>query len=831
MSETMVNGGEATSGGYRPLSLTLRGFKGIRSGLGRDAITLDLEALVGDAQLVAIAGSNGRGKTTVMDNLHPFLVMPSRAGADGLGAFSFYDHVFLPESSKELVWRHGGRRYKSQIVFRVNGKKKTEAFLFEEHPGGWTPVVLLDGTVSDGKVDTYERAVADILCAPDTFFTSVFSAQGKRPLSAFKNAEIKTLLADLLGLDQVRQQGALASDVVRQLKAGLGVLRQGALRAQEDAETLKRNLADLDGSAQRVQAAVGQRSEAVARHEAARQRLAQVTAEHAGAAEVEARRRALAEDAKRVGDEHAAGSRRIAEELPRLHQRHAALQQRMRTRQQAHGERRAQLQRDIVGLAAIAELRGDVERALARREFGQRVVARCQAYAAKKQGQVDVLEQVKATLVGQRRELEAIDREAGQIALRQADLQRRFGLTNSVPCTGMDIQGQCQLLGDAREARALLPSTDAALCGLVERKRAVSAAIARDDLAVKGLPATAEARNQAEQLLDAAEERLRRIELLCARGDEVARAAQALAALTEEVAKTPETTEAETDEERCELAEITAARQRLDDELSRMARVRDEALARIEDQRRLLPPPLDVVTLVAARQEVDAASQAVATAERAELDARERDERAKAVGQELTATLAKAASAASSVGLVEQELATWTLLAKCLSNDGVIALDIDDAGPTFSALANDLLLACYGPRFTLQVITQSTTGKGELREDFDIIVHDGWRDEAKSLKLVSGGERVWINECLTRAIALYLSGNTGRQIGTLFSDEADGPLDPEHKRMFMAMKREVLRLGGYECEYFVSQTPELTRMADCIIDLESMANEAAVEGL
>lgn len=71
MSETTVNGGKATSGGYRPLSLTLKGFRGIRSGLGRDAITLDLEALVGDAQLVAIAGSNGRGKTTIMDNLHP----------------------------------------------------------------------------------------------------------------------------------------------------------------------------------------------------------------------------------------------------------------------------------------------------------------------------------------------------------------------------------------------------------------------------------------------------------------------------------------------------------------------------------------------------------------------------------------------------------------------------------------------------------------------------------------------------------------------------------------------------------------------------------------
>ena len=54
-----------------------------------------------------------------------------------------------------------------------------------------------------------------------------------------------------------------------------------------------------------------------------------------------------------------------------------------------------------------------------------------------------------------------------------------------------------------------------------------------------------------------------------------------------------------------------------------------------------------------------------------------------------------------------------------------IALDIDDAGPTFSALANDLLLACYGPRFNAGGDHAVGDGEGELREDFDIIVHDG----------------------------------------------------------------------------------------------------------
>lgn len=54
-----------------PETLYLKGFAGIRAGLNRDELTLDLRQLVGDAQLVAPSGPNGAGKTTVMDNLQP----------------------------------------------------------------------------------------------------------------------------------------------------------------------------------------------------------------------------------------------------------------------------------------------------------------------------------------------------------------------------------------------------------------------------------------------------------------------------------------------------------------------------------------------------------------------------------------------------------------------------------------------------------------------------------------------------------------------------------------------------------------------------------------
>jgi hypothetical protein len=70
---------------------------------------------------------------------------------------------------------------------------------------------------------------------------------------------------------------------------------------------------------------------------------------------------------------------------------------------------------------------------------------------------------------------------------------------------------------------------------------------------------------------------------------------------------------------------------------------------------------------------------------------------------------------------------------------------------------------------------------------------------------------------------LYLAQTDGPRYATLFSNEADGAFDAQHKRRFMAMKREVLRVGGYSQEYFISHTTELSEMADAVIDLERYA--------
>jgi exonuclease SbcC len=239
-----------------------------------------------------------------------------------------------------------------------------------------------------------------------------------------------------------------------------------------------------------------------------------------------------------------------------------------------------------------------------------------------------------------------------------------------------------------------------------------------------------------------------------------------------------------------------------------------------------LPQGCDDAVLKQSEQEVAVARANWDAAHRAVLDAARQAQAAEDLAQQAKVLAQRRALGAKHGAGVEQALGDWTLLARCLSHDGLIALAIDDAGPTLSRLANDLLLACYGPRFTVAIQTLVATSKGELREGFDIVVHDGTTGEAKSVGLMSGGERTFVEACLTRAIALYLAMHTGRRYATLFSDEADGALDPQRKRMFLAMKREVLRLGGYAREYFVTQTPELTAMADAVIDLEVLRQEA-----
>jgi exonuclease SbcC len=277
-------------------------------------------------------------------------------------------------------------------------------------------VVLADGTVSDGKVDIYEQAVRELLGSPETFFTSVFSAQGKRPLSAYRNGEIKGLLADLLGLDQVRQQGERAAETARLLKNGLALIRQEQAGAAAEIARLAGELSALGDPEAALSRAITERDAAARSLDAARSAEAAVLADSQAAAETDKRRTELAAERDRAAVGARAALQRLAEELARLDVRAGALAQRAAARKRQHAEQRARLTRQRDALRQSCAGAGRVAWASRRLMAAERAVQLRTDRATAAQALADKADQLRGKVRLLTQQIEGIEREAGQVS-------------------------------------------------------------------------------------------------------------------------------------------------------------------------------------------------------------------------------------------------------------------------------------------------------------------------------------------------------------------------------------------------------------------------------
>ncbi|WP_250537073.1 SMC family ATPase [Caballeronia sp. AZ10_KS36] len=771
----------------RPLKLTLEGFVGVRDGMKRESVTLDLESLPDG--LIALTGPNGAGKTTLMDNLHPYPIMPSRASKLSVDAFFYWDHICGTSALKQLEWEHDGIRYRSSFTFRKPGKTgKAEYYLaYRGVDGTWRPVSLPDGTVSDGKAESYNRCVEAINGSLETFFTSVFSAQNRRPLASYGAGEIKTLLAELLGIDHLKALSAKAGDVAKVLGKSLEAIQSelGALAGKRQRKAEVEQSIIAQGSA--LQAARAQRETTLGQASKLSQERATLAAKQAESATTEARLREL-------------GVRR--DELNRAMKSSADDEQAAAARSQ---QRVAVLSRTVTTHQATLARRDAILGAAAKREEIELAIAQAVDKVGPLQRDIADLETKRATLSTLEASLSGLMSEGTTKAAHFETLNKQAAVVDQVPCVGHSMHGQCPLLTQALQAKAQAE---------VQR---VSIATLRATYREKKLQADALALVPAS--LAAA-----RVDML-AINDEAAKLRRELQTATELAASKPlldaaiaglETSQAELRS----IAEESAARSaKYESEKARMA----TELARIAEEVGRLAA-VDVTAVIARLDRDIAANREAVASLDGRIEALIRSQSVlQAEAQALAVELDKYSATQSRADRLSDEIARWKLLAKGLGNDGVIALTIDDAGPALTHTVNELLLACYGMRFTVEIRTQRALASGELREGFEIVVHDSDSDSSKSVSVMSGGQKVWINECLTRGIALYLAQNTGQPYQTLFSDESDGPLDPERKVQFMRMKREVLRQGGYQREFFISQTPELVAEADAVIDVQALA--------
>ncbi|MBK6974673.1 MAG: DNA repair protein [Sterolibacteriaceae bacterium] len=734
--------------------MRLKGFRGIRDGLRLDEIRLDFEQLAGDASLVALAGPNGRGKTSIMDNCHPFPVMPSRAGQDGMGRFSYYAHLSLPEAEKELIWRHEGRRFRSHLVFRMNGKKKTEAFLLEWRETGWAPVSIADGTVSDGKVDTYWRCIVALLGTPETFFTSVFSAQGRRPLSAYTSSEIKTLLAELLGHAAIRERASEAAEVAKLLRTGLAAVRGTLTTLEGDMLSVRQAKQSLPAAQAATDTARRARELAQLAVLKAHERL--TTLKQQAAAD-EGNTHQRAEIRARMNEADAAWQRaveRLNQQIEAETKRKVALDRRIAERVGKARRDRSALEARQTNLAAVLQDETRVRRAGSRYERIARVLAQRVERERIGQEQAQHARDLLADAKAAQARIQGIEREAGQASLAAEDLKRRFGLTNEVPCVGTDLQGQCKLLGDAVQARTLMPSAQRKLGELGEERSAAMAQLKRIEEETKALKDAAARYDIAESKRARTARRLQERDRLRTRLPEIERARVEWQAVHAQLAASGAVDAQPT---RDELAERQAIQSSIAGiEAARLTENRKRAGETASLNRLLaqLTAPFDATLLVQASEDVEATKGALDAADRLLTQRQQAQQTVADSAGRLASVEIRIVEARGKVAHIEAQIALWSMLAKALGNDGIVALSIDDAGPTLSALANDLLLGCYGPRFTVSLKTQVETAKGECREGFSIVVHDAQSGQSKELDNMSGGEKLWLS-CRARHESHY----------------------------------------------------------------------------
>jgi len=776
----------------------LSGFKGIKRGLGLDALEIDFDKLP-QKGLIAFAGQNGCGKTTTLDNIHPFRVAPSRSGN------SFYD-LCEGEAIRDLVFEHEGKVYRSLILISSD-KKKQEAYLYRKDDGGqWAAVN------PDGKTTTYDEAIENLLGSEKLFFLSTFRAQNAKPLSAHTKGELKGIFEDLLMLDDIRAKG----DRAREVKNHLVSLREkfkrdidslsGRMAEQEEKEArkgeLKKDIKSLEfqiGAAEKemkeADASISSLSADIARSEAAFAAIDRLQRDLGRKRQKISALKASLESKRAEFDRKAAEKAKKFERLRKIADNGDIIRQKIAE------------EKEVLSLLDV--LKAEIDRFSAMKDEAAKNLSALEKLATKKAELQKELDAIAAA------HKYAVQKTEDELLRARKDAVKLEG----VPCAETGMASSCRFVSDAVKARDSLAGLESA----VENARLAAEADPKKTLilsGISGIEVRLSERTAVEDALKALGQKLSEVRKEVAAGEARAAETKKNTVLLPEL-ESAEKTLAEIKGEITALENEKAdALDSINGEIAALARECESLEAEIEGYKALVDGTLKS-KLAEAQSRKTAKDRTImelrnrANALYAEFGAIE--ESLKGIAQavrEMEALVGR-------IGSMDRDITEWALLEKALGKDGIIALEIDDAGPAVSGMANDLLNSCFGSKFAVKIETTRPRKDGSgTMEVFDIRVIDTEQNEEKSLLDLSGGEKVWIEDAVTRAICLYNRQQSGKEVLTVFSDEKDGALDIQKKKEYLLMKRRALELGGCEREFFITHSDELQRLADARVVFE-----------
>ena len=771
-------------------NVKLRGLIGIADGLHRQEVSLDLSTLRG---VVALIGPNGKGKTTFLECLQPFRMLPSRG-------ILLKDAVNLRDSFKDLTLDYKGKEYRI-LVTADSMTGKMDGYLWE------------DGVpLTTGKVTELDEQLIKLFGSTELFFASSFATQSAESMLSLKPSKRKDFFVEFLGLGQLQVYSERAKAVAGYYAGVIEGMRDTIVRLERESAGIETHEEDRKKANERIS----------------------VLTPAAERTSID-----LAELEKSIGSIELKLSEQetIRRSVKALDSRRAEIQQAFETHQ---GKLRGDLKKkqDFVTAAGVELANWTRELAALENatEPPQPEESTNPPQPSPRSAEIrEEIKQIDEAISKNRMASEAVALELQTLQLKyrtyMAELEGKksaatnlAALSSKIPATAdRTICSDCgfakaALLAvndeKAVEQKMLESKTryDEQLAVLTAKRNAIPS---NDDLMISRRTLNADI----ELIAGLDREALTKYGQLQKRIDEARRAVTAFQEQRRKIdtiktSMTHRESQVQETNEECNalMVQMNVNHAQL---VERLKEMDAEIMAEKDRLQGFLVDGMDPEKAIEAVRQNVAGLKSRLKEQSAEIETQKI-----AVGvltNKITRCLESTASLETSRAKMielDQQRAEWDLLRQICGRDKLQALELDAAAPAITTIANNLLGECFGGRFAVKFVTMDEDGK----EVFDLIVTDMESGAQTALAMKSGGQKVIVLHALRLAITMYAKEKSGRDFRSMFLDECDGALSSDVRREFVDMNRRAMQMGGFDTLYMVSHSPEVIDSVDRTIE-------------
>ncbi|MDY7026691.1 MAG: hypothetical protein SVR04_00180 [Spirochaetota bacterium] len=778
LEEEAARSGQVGDGAHIRIDwLVLRGAIGIWRGTGLDTIEINFSDY--EHGLIALIGSNGRGKTTLIENMHPWPQMLTRDG-------KLQDHFRLRDSYRDLYFTDERSGVQYRALMQIDGQNKSgsvDYYLYRwddelRLSGSWEPLPDINGR-REPYVEAIERLYGSLALYLRSAFISQRPTKGNPDLSDATKGERKALFRELAGLDYLQAYAEAAKERAKALESEIATDtgRCQTLESLVDGiPEIKERIATGRAAVKDIDAVIGQCTDSMSVLEgdlkAAQKRLEAA--------------RETGRKVKEIGD---ALSRLSGEarELERSADSYRAALDKREAARQAIGEyERLTAERD--------ELQRQYQRHL---ENEKKILAGWYREKEERQGE---REEYRAQIAENERSMNELRREEAAVETMITSLtgELKTPISETCPTCGQSwpAERKEQYLGERAEKEGRLAELQKHALELAQDIKSLEKAINSDIEAIDAIadPEKPNVPEWDEAPLWKIENDLEWIEIEAER----------------EILQKADVAEAKLEGIEQRTAAIESDIKRLDSELAAWQQKEDPEAEKIESGARVALEGMQA-KLAAERER------------RATYNARLEELEGQLAG--LKEKRAEAEKLQAKLSANRAETSDWQYLQRACGPDGIQALELDALAPSIAQVANRLLAAAYDSRFRIEFRTTRIGGSGsrvKQMETFEVYIHDTEAGTEQELKTLSGGESVWIKKAIYDAFGIIRAQNTGTKFTTAFFDEADGALDPEARERYFRMLTAAHAESGRRHTIVITHSREIQEMIEQRIVMDEL---------